>query len=757
MLQQIPPMTEPNPADAKQVLINQIQQRATHPWLKTLIAGVMTLAALSSGITGWKWYKTEQARAQTAELNQQLLVENLAKQSKIAINLHSQLNGSPEQGLLLAALSYQLDSHSSVSHGALKDALQDFGWLGKIVDTQATSEKPLAFSLDSKLFLSINDHKQVQLWDAQTGKAVAKPWQAHDMLITAVALNADGSQAVIAGEDKTLQLWDTKTQAKVGAVWKLTDAESKPMRAVVFSSDGQRIVSLSDDHMYRLWEVKTGKILGRPWKSAGSAPLYPSMALNRDNSELVTLGGDDNHLDVWNITNPNEPKLISATWHNVPSQLQAVGFSGLGDYSVLSRQQALQHLTLLGDRLAPYTNQTVPLYSNSRFTSIALNETQGHIVTADQQHQLKHWDTSPLTTFGHLLSNNQEDVIKVAFSPDGKQLHSADYQGAIKSWNTQKLDESSTFSMHKQGEPMLGYSAFAFSADGKYVASAQADGMLQVWDLAKQQALGAAWKNHAAEFKTDTMVHLNDMQFSPDGNKLLTATSDKLLRLWDIKGQLIGEPWQGHAAAVRRIAFSPDGKQVASADEQGYVRLWDVATGKPSGEAWQAHKDLINSLAFSPDGSKLLTGSGDKTLQLWNMLTKQAIGKAWQADSVVSATAFSPDGLLVASGDTDNQVSLWDVATGQRIGQPWQWHDKDVNTLAFSPDNKQLAAGSLDDLVSLSTVDPAQWAKVICTRVNRNLTEAEWQQFVGKQAPYTKACPELAAPAISLTKAAATL
>ena len=757
MLQQFPAIPELNQADAKQALINQIQKRATHPWLKALIAGAMTLAALSSGITGWKWYKTEQARAQTAELNQQLLVENLAKQSKIAINLHSQLNGSPEQGLLLAALSYQLDSHSSVSHGALKDALQDFGWLGKIVDTQATSEKPLAFSLDSKLFLSINDDKQVQLWDAQTGKAVAKPWQAHDTHITAAALNADGSQAVIAGEDKTLQLWDTKTQTKVGAVWKLTDAESKPMRAVVFSPDGQRIVSLSDDHMYRLWEVKTGKILGRPWKSAGSAPLYPSMALNRDNSELVTLGGDDNHLDVWNIANPNEPKLISATWHNVPSQLQAVGFSGLGDYSVLSRQQALQHLTLLGDRLAPYTNQTVPLYSNSRFTSIALNETQGHIVTADQQHQLKHWDTSPLTTFGHLLSNNQEDVIKVAFSPDGKQLYSADYQGAIKSWNTQKLDESSTFSMHKQGEPMLGYSAFAFSADGKYVASAQADGMLQVWDLAKQQDLGAAWKNHAAEFKTDTMVHLNDMQFSPDGNKLLTATSDKLLRLWDIKGQLIGEPWQGHAAAVRRIAFSPDGKQVASADEQGYVRLWDVATGKPSGEAWQAHKDLINSLAFSPDSSKLLTSSGDKTLQLWNMLTKQAIGQAWQADSVVLATAFSPDGLLVASGDTDNQVSLWDVATGQRIGQPWQWHDKDVNTLAFSPDNKQLAAGSLDNLVSLSTVEPAQWAKVICTRVNRNLTEAEWQQFVGKQAPYTKACPELAAPEISLTKAAAAL
>ena len=108
MLQQFPAIPELNQADAKQALINQIQKRATHPWLKALIAGAMTLAALSSGITGWKWYKTEQARAQTAELNQQLLVENLAKQSKIAINLHSQLNGSPEQGLLLAALSYRL-------------------------------------------------------------------------------------------------------------------------------------------------------------------------------------------------------------------------------------------------------------------------------------------------------------------------------------------------------------------------------------------------------------------------------------------------------------------------------------------------------------------------------------------------------------------------------------------------------------------------------------------------------------------------
>ena len=752
MLQQIPPIPEFNQADAKQALINQIQQRATHPWLKALIAGAMTLTAMSSGFSGWKWYKTEQDRAQTAELNQQLLVENLAKQSTLAINLHSKTNGSPEQGLLLANVSYQLASQSAVSKGALNNALQDFGQLSKIVNTEADSQKPLAFSLDSKRFLSI-EHTQVQLWDAETGKALGKAWAAHPTYITAAALNQDGSQVVIAGEDKTLQIWDTKTQTKIGEAWKLTDAESKPMRAVVFSPDGQRIVSLSDDHMYRLWDVQTGKILGRPWKSAGAAPLHPSMALNRDNSELVTLGGDDDHLDVWALTKPDDPKLISAAWRNVPNQLQAVGFSVLHDYTVLSRQQTLQRLSLWGDRLAPLTNRLWHLDSNAAFSSIAFNEEQGHIVTADQNKQLKHWDLSKIDSFGRLFSGN-EDVLKVVFSPDGKQLRSADYQGTIKLWNWQNPAEETRFSVHKQGEPLLGYSAFAFSADGKYVASAQADGMLQVWDLAKQQALGAAWKNHAAEFKTDTMVHLNAMQFSPDGSKLLTATSDKLLRLWDINGKLIGEPWQGHESAVVSIAFSPDGKQVASADEKGYVRLWEVATGKASGEAWQAHKDLINSLAFSPDGSKLLSTSRDKTMQLWDMLTKQASGEAWQADSVVLASSFSPDGLSVVSGDIDNQVSLWEVATGQRIGKPWQWHDRDVNTVAFSPDNKQIAAGSQDDFVSLINVDPAQWAKGICTRVNRNLTEAEWQQFVGKRAPYTKACPDLAAPDISLAKVA---
>ena len=45
-------------------------------------------------------------------------------------------------------------------------------------------------------------------------------------------------------------------------------------------------------------------------------------------------------------------------------------------------------------------------------------------------------------------------------------------------------------------------------------------------------------------------------------------------------------------------------------------------------------------------------------------------------------------------------------------------------------------------------LDTRTWVRRACEIANRNLTEQEWKQYVGKEVPYRKTCPDLPGPAL---------
>ena len=67
--------------------------------------------------------------------------------------------------------------------------------------------------------------------------------------------------------------------------------------------------------------------------------------------------------------------------------------------------------------------------------------------------------------------------------------------------------------------------------------------------------------------------------------------------------QLIGD-----ASTVWSVAFSPDGSKIVSASIDQSIRIWDVSTGRPL-----LHLDNTNYWAFLPESSKIVSGSPDQS------------------------------------------------------------------------------------------------------------------------------------------------
>lgn len=581
----------------------------------------------------------------------------------------------------------------------------------------------LAYSSFANILAFGLSNGDIKVWDLSTHSLIIK-FQGHKSAISCLEFDPTGTSLISASNDTNIIIWDLVSETGL-----IKFKGHKNLVTSIHYFNETYLLSTSKDGLIKIWDMKINQCIETHLAHNGESWAMQEFQYNDDITFILTTGLNG-ECKLWafnpNLEDGHKLKEFGEFHKQSKNKVVDIKFDPLNQLLILAnadktvelfRLRSVQEIqkattkrtkrllekglseeevreSIENSKVSMLITPFTTIFTDAKINNISLvkaNSKELGIIVNNTNNTLNYWNVHlPENIKKHNNMNDKISDLKFSVERPGHRtdIRSVDindddsllYTGSnnqIKIWNLKTLN--CIRSIEKVGNILCG----KFLPGGSLLVVGLKNGDLKLVDLSTSEII-----HHIESAHEDSIWAI---EVTADGKTVLTGSSDKTVKYWEIKVNTLEEKLNlSHIKtlelneSVISMKVSDDSKYLAVSLMDNTVKIFFFDTLKFYLSLY-GHKLPVLSCDISFDSKMIITCSADKNVRIWGLDFGDCHKSIFAHDDSIMNTKFFPNSHNFITCSKDKYIKYWDGDKFDQI-QKFAAHLGEVWGLAISSD-----------------------------------------------------------------------